>query len=80
MDGATGAVAVVSVVGSAGSRRARDSIGREGSIRDVVVNMVPKESPSVALLHIALEITIVRLAGERVGRGGDGRWPFRHGF
>ena len=62
VDGPPGSVAIVRVVGAAGARRARDPVGGESAVRDVVVDVdrfVPQQRSSIRLTL--------------VGGGGGGR-------
>lgn len=48
MDGATSSVAIMSVVGAAGARRARDPVRRQSAVGNVVVDgFVPEERAAV---------------------------------
>lgn len=64
-----GAVAVVGVIGSARSRRARDPVGRESAIADVVVVKRPPEERSPAP-HLAINLAFVVEADHPLQLGG----------
>ena len=56
MDGATGSEAVVSVVRSAGARRARHSIRRQRAIGNVVLIRVPVQRSTLSGFFFLLEL------------------------
>lgn len=63
MDRAPRSVAIVRVVGAAGARRARDPVGQESAVGDVVVNrFVPEQRSPIRrafFLAVAWRLTLV---------------------
>lgn len=69
MDGTPSSVAIMSVVGAAGARRARDPVRRQSAVRDVVVDrLIPEERPPIRGSGFFLAVERRRLPlAERVG-------------